>query len=99
MKITQATIVNLEDLAVLFNQYRVFYHQPSNLAKAKKFIQERLQQQDSIILLAAMDNHPAGYTQLFPSWSSVSIKRVWILNDLFVMPQQRNQGIAKALKL
>jgi ribosomal protein S18 acetylase RimI-like enzyme len=64
---------------------------------AKEFIKERLERQDSVILLATKDNKPVGYTQLFPSFSSVSMKRVWILNDLFVIPEMRNQGIAKAL--
>ena len=56
-----------------------------------------MQQQDAVILLAREGDRPLDYTQLFPSWSSVSMKRVWILNDLYVLPQARNRGIAKAL--
>jgi GNAT superfamily N-acetyltransferase len=97
MKIAQATIEQLNDVAFLFNQYRVFYRQPADLDSARKFIQERLQQKDAVILLAMENDHPVGYTQLFPSWSSVSMQRVWILNDLFVLAEKRNQGIAKAL--
>ena len=97
MQIEQATIEQLDDIAFLFNRYRVFYRQPSNLDAAKSFIQCRLQQQDAVIFLATKDTRPMGYTQLFPSWSSVSMQRVWILNDLFVLPEHRNQGIAKAL--
>jgi GNAT superfamily N-acetyltransferase len=97
MKIAQATIEQLNDVAFLFNQYRIFYRQPADLDSAQKFIRERLQQQDAVILLAMENDHPVGYTQLFPSWSSVSMQRVWILNDLFVLAEKRNQGIAKAL--
>jgi GNAT superfamily N-acetyltransferase len=97
MKIAQATIEQLNDVAFLFNQYRIFYHQPSDLDSAQKFIRERLQQQDAVIFLAMENDNPVGYTQLFPSWSSVSMQRVWILNDLFVLNDKRNQGIAKAL--
>jgi GNAT superfamily N-acetyltransferase len=97
MKIAQATIKQLNDVAFLFNQYRIFYRQPSDLAAAQKFIRERLQQEDAVILLAMENEQPVGYTQLFPSWSSVSMQRVWILNDLFVLAEKRNQGIAKAL--
>ena len=57
----------------------------------------RLHHQESVILLATENRESLGYTQLFPSWSSVSMQRVWILNDLFVLPQHRNQGIAKSL--
>ncbi len=84
-------------MVFLFDQYRVFYRQNSDLEQAKEFITARLQQQDSIILLATEDSKPLGYIQLFPSWSSVSMHRVWILNDLFILPQARKQGIAKAL--
>jgi GNAT superfamily N-acetyltransferase len=38
-----------------------------------------------------------GFIQLFPSLSSVSMKRVWILNDLFVQEAHRKQGAAKLL--
>jgi GNAT superfamily N-acetyltransferase len=97
IKIDQATIEQLKDVAFLFNQYRIFYRQPSDLDSAQKFIRERLQQQDAVILLAMENEQPVGYTQLFPSWSSVSMERIWILNDLFVLQNKRNQGIAKAL--
>lgn len=97
MRIYRATIDDLDNVAQLFNRYRVFYRQTSDLAGARKFIQERLQSQDAIIFLAVENEIPVGYTQLFPSWSSVSMQRVWILNDLYVEPKHRNQGIAKAL--
>lgn len=97
MKIYQATIKQLDQVAFLFNQYRIFYRQPADFKSAQKFIRERLQQQDAVIFLARENEQPVGYTQLFPSWSSVSMQRVWILNDLFVLREKRNQGIAKAL--
>jgi GNAT superfamily N-acetyltransferase len=97
MEIYQATIEQLDHVAFLFNQYRIFYRQAGDLESAQKFIRQRLQQQDAVILLAMENEQPVGYTQLFPSWSSVSMQRVWILNDLFVLTEKRNQGIAKAL--
>jgi GNAT superfamily N-acetyltransferase len=97
MKIYQATIEQLDHVAFLFNQYRIFYRQPADLESAQRFIRQRLQQQDAVIFLAMENEQPVGYTQLFPSWSSVSMQRVWILNDLFVLTEKRNQGIAKAL--
>lgn len=95
--IFQATTDHIDDVALLFNCYRIFYEQESNYNAAKEFIKERFERQDSVIFLATKDNKPVGYTQLFPSFSSVSMKRVWILNDLFVIPEVRNKGIAKAL--
>jgi ribosomal protein S18 acetylase RimI-like enzyme len=97
MQIFQATAAQIDDLAFLLNQYRIFYGQDSNFDAAKNFIQERFKQQDSIIFLATVADKPVGYTQLFLSWSTVSLKRVLILNDLFVLPEVRKQGIARAL--
>ncbi|MGO4780223.1 GNAT family N-acetyltransferase, partial [Lysobacter sp. 2RAB21] len=53
---------------------------------------------DSVLLLAALDGHDgAGFTQLYPTFSSVRAARVWVLNDLFVEPQARRRGVAQAL--
>ena len=38
-----------------------------------------------------------GFTQLYPTFSSISMKRAWILNDLFVEAKTRKQGIGEML--
>ncbi|MBD2307973.1 GNAT family N-acetyltransferase [Chroococcidiopsis sp. FACHB-1243] len=96
MEVFQAKIEYLEPLAILFDQYRVFYGQASDLATAKIFLQERLQKHDSVIFVAS-DGKIVGFTQLYPSFSSVSMQRIWILNDLFVVATHRRKGIAKLL--
>ena len=96
MKVIQASMENLEELAKLFDQYRVFYKQSSDLPAAKKFVCERLQKQDSTIFLA-LNEKAVGFTQLYPSFSSVAMKEILILNDLYVDPQYRKIGAAKAL--
>lgn len=58
MKIAQATIEQLNDVAFLFNQYRIFYRQPTDLDSVQKFIRERLQQQDTVIFLAMENEQP-----------------------------------------
>jgi GNAT superfamily N-acetyltransferase len=97
IKVFQAHIENFEEVATLFDQYRVFYNQPSDLEAARAFMQERFQKNDSTVFAACDDGLIVGYTQLFPSFSSVSMKRVWILNDLFVQEAYRKKGVAKLL--
>lgn len=97
MEVFLAGADHLEAVAVLFDQYRVFYQQPSDLEAARKFLQERFQNNDSTIFAAGDRKHLIGFTQLYPSFSSVSIKPIWILNDLFVAEPHRNQGVAKLL--
>ena len=97
LRVVQAGLQHLGALVPLFDAYRVFYEQESDVAKAEAFLRERLTGLESIVFLAFQDDAPAGFTQLYPSFSSVSLARVWILNDLFVTPALRGRGVAEAL--
>lgn len=97
MEIQLASPEDLAPIAGLFDQYRSFYGQPSDLAAAQRFIQARLESGDSAIFWAHQSDQAAGFTQLYPSFSSVSMRPIWILNDLFVAERYRQQGIATQL--
>lgn len=97
MEILLARAEHLEEIAQLFDRYRIFYQQPADLAAARTFMGERLQKGDSQILVAIKENQSIGFTQLYPSFSSVSMQPIWILNDLFVAESDRQQGVAKSL--
>jgi len=98
MKIINATSIHLDQLAMLFDGYRVFYGQPSDIEAAKAFLTERFLQKDSVIFLALSENEQSlGFTQLYPSFSSVSMQRTYILNDLFVDAATRGMGVGEAL--
>jgi len=90
---------HLDGLAVLFDAYRVFYRTPSDLEAARRFLNDRLTNGDSVILVAKLPGADglAGFTQLYPTFSSVRMRRVWTLNDLFVAEHARGQGVARAL--
>jgi GNAT superfamily N-acetyltransferase len=93
----RAGLDDLDILAPLFDQYRGFYEQPSDEALARGFLSQRLERNESTVFLARLDGQPAGFTQLYPTFSSVRAARVWVLNDLFVAPGARRQGVAQAL--
>lgn len=96
--VTQATPDDLDALAILFDCYRVFYKRASNLTAARDFLRERLSLRESVIFLARDANGEAlGFTQLYPCFSSVSARRLWILNDLFVAESARGRGVARTL--
>lgn len=96
--IRRATPADLDELAVLFDQYRMFYEQPTDRAAARRFIADRMARDESVVLIAETSTGElAGFTQLFPSFSSVSVAPVFILNDLFVAPSQRRGGVGRAL--
>ena len=95
--IRRATVDDLDMVAPLFDQYRVFYDQPSDVTAARDFLEQRLRAGESAVLLATSNGSPVGFTQLYPMFSSVRLARVWILNDLFVTPDARRLGVASAL--
>lgn len=87
---------DLKELSVLFDAYRCFYHKPSDIHAAEIFLNERLQQNESVIFVAE-EKTLAGFAQLYPLFSSTRMKRLWLLNDLFVKPDYRGNGISKLL--
>lgn len=95
--VSRATLLDLDTLAPLFDAYRAFYRQACNLALARSFLEQRLQHGESVIFLARDAGRALGFTQLYPAFSSVSARRIWILNDLFVAAAARQRGTARAL--
>ncbi len=100
--IVQATLADLPLIVPLFDAYRQFYRQNSDPEGAHRFLSTHLQAHTSVIFLAFApqadgERQAVGFTQLYPSFSSVSMKRLWILNDLFVLPAARRLGAGSAL--
>lgn len=96
--IKKASLDDLDALTDLFDGYRVFYKKESDLKRAKKFLNDRIQNNESEIFLAVNETGLAtGFVQLYPIFSSTRMKRFWLLNDLFVHPNFRGLGISKAL--
>ncbi len=97
MIIRKADMGDIKEVAVLFDQYRMFYKQDTDIGGAQKFLTERMQQNESVIFVAILDHIMVGFTQLYPIFSSVSMQRAWLLNDLFVAPEARGSGAADKL--
>lgn len=95
--IIKATLADLHSIAPLFDAYRVFYEQKTDLAGATKFLEERITKNQSELFLALTDEKPSGFVQLYPSFSSVSMQPVYILNDLYVDDYFRKKGIGTQL--
>ncbi len=100
MLIIQADTKHLQLVASLFNKYRIFYKQNPNIDAAQKFIEARLRNKDSIILLALDNNEdstPMGFVQLYPTFSSLGMQKIYVLNDLYVDEKCRKIGVGTAL--
>ncbi|WP_223700030.1 GNAT family N-acetyltransferase [Sutcliffiella deserti] len=97
MTIQRATIENVKELAELFNQYRVFYDQESDIEAAQAFLHERISREESVIFLVFDGGEAVGFTQLYPTFSSVKMKQSWVLNDLFINEESRGKGFGENL--
>ena len=95
--IRQAVLADLDAVVTLFDAYRQFYGQLSDGVAARIFLQARFEHGQSVVLLAESQGQAVGFTQLYPSFSSVSMARVFVLNDLFVAPTARRLGVGEAL--
>jgi GNAT superfamily N-acetyltransferase len=95
--IRHATESDLDAVAPLFDAYRQFYRQPSDIRRARDWLCERMQRGESMLLVAERDMAAVGFTQLYRMFSSVRTARLWILNDLFVAADARRLGVARAL--
>lgn len=94
-----ATAADLDRIVPLFDAYRQFYGQPADPHLAGAFLSDRFCKGDSVIFMAVRvsDGAGVGFTQLYPAFSSVAARRIWILNDLFVAPDDRRAGVARQL--
>ena len=97
INIVRAKQSDIQVLVPLFDQYRVFYGQNSNPSAASDFLEKRFANNESIVFLAWVKSRAVGFTQLFTTFSSVSMQSVFILNDLYVVPEHRGEGIGRAL--
>ena len=96
-KIIRATQSDIKDLVPLFDQYRVFYKQISDEEAGLEFLIDRFGKEECHVFLAYEEEHAVGFTLLYTTFSSVSLKPVFILNDLFVLNEYRQKGIGEML--
>ncbi|MDY8134834.1 GNAT family N-acetyltransferase [Aquimarina sp. 2201CG5-10] len=98
MKIRLLEEKDLEKASRLFDGYRVFYRKESDVEGAREFLSERLSQKDSKIYVCENEEDElAGFVQLYPLFSSTRMKKLWLLNDLFVDQKYRGKGISVQL--
>jgi GNAT superfamily N-acetyltransferase len=93
----RAGLEHLPQLVTLFDKYRIFYGQDSDIIASENFLRERLANNEAIVFMAEIEGEAMGFTQLYTSFSSVSMQPIYILNDLYVEAAHRKKGIGEAL--
>lgn len=100
--IRKATLQDLDQLTNLFDQYVVFYKNPSNIEKHKSYLKERMENNEATIFLAFDEKNPEkaiGFTLIYVTFSSLALNKILILNDLYVDPNARKNGVGEKLIL
>ena len=96
VSIERAELRHVAEIAPLFDAYRRFYGQPDD-SRARSFLEERVAHEESVVLIARLQDAAIGFCQLYPCFASVSLTRMFVLYDLFVAPEARRHGAAAAL--
>jgi ribosomal protein S18 acetylase RimI-like enzyme len=98
--IRKATIDDLDQLTILFDKYLIFYKKHTNISEQKSFLKERIENNEAIIYIAFDDeikNKAIGFTLIYPTFSSLLLSKILILNDLYVDQNTRKSGIGEEL--
>lgn len=95
-KITRANLNDIVELLPLVELYRDFYKQPANEA-TRGYLTQRLEKNEAIVFIARVDGKAVGFTMIYPTFSTVALKEIWLLNDLFVDQSARGNGVASKL--
>jgi len=93
-----STLGDIPNLVPLFDAYRIFYEQASSLEAAKQYLTERMSKNEAIVFhVTNKQGAFVGFCLLYPFWSSISMQRIWVLNDLYVNHDHRKHGVAHIL--
>ena len=98
MFVRKATLADLDQLAVLFTDYLVFYEVAKPAGEVREFVATRLQRGDSQLFIALDEQGGVlGFVQLYPFFASLMLRPAWLLSDLYVSARVRRQGVGEAL--
>lgn len=96
-QVRPAAPADLDDVARLFGGYLQFYGRHRDAVDVRAFLAARQAAGDAVVLVAEVDGAVVGFAQCYPTWSSLSLARAWVLNDLFVDAAARGTGAGRAL--
>ena len=100
IEISRATVADVPELTELVEKYRAFYKQEVN-PRTESYLRERLTNDEAVVFIARyveeLNVRPVGFTMIYPTFSTVSLSEIWLLNDLFVDESVRGQHVASQL--
>jgi ribosomal protein S18 acetylase RimI-like enzyme len=95
-EISKVNASDLPELHALVEKYRAFYKQAES-DKTLSYLEQRIANHEAIVFIARVNGAAVGFTLLYPTFSTVSLSNIWLLNDLYVDESARGNGIASEL--
>ena len=95
--VREASVSDVSLISPLFDKYRQFYKCESNIERASKYLEARITKKESIIFICLSDKTAIGFTQLYPTFCSVELSRIFVLYDLYILSSHRNLGAGTRL--
>jgi GNAT superfamily N-acetyltransferase len=97
IRVHTGELKHLSELVPLFDAYRQFYKQESDLEGARAYLLDRLSHGEATVFIAYDGAQAVGFTLLYDTFTSVAMKPLCILNDLYTIPEARGKGAGTAL--
>lgn len=98
MQIEQLSEKYIDQLIDVVEEYRKFCGFSASYEQTKKFFQYLFTNEKSVTFIAISDNDEVmGFVNLYPSYSTLALSKIWILNDLAVSSRFRRMGLAQKL--
>jgi GNAT superfamily N-acetyltransferase len=97
LTIRQATIQDLSKIVSIFDSYREYFKQQKDPVRVEQFLYEKFEHMESVIFIAQLEDEVVGFAQLYPVFTSLTLQRVWLLNDFFIVEEYRGSGVGTQL--
>ncbi|NVK22194.1 MAG: GNAT family N-acetyltransferase [Kangiellaceae bacterium] len=101
MNIKLLEINEIEEFVPHFDSYRQRYKQDSEVERISEFLRHLLEKQAAKIFVSYESSedqqHMTGFVILYPSYSSIGLAPIWILNDFYVFAGEKKRETARAL--
>jgi GNAT superfamily N-acetyltransferase len=97
LTIRQATIQDLSKIVPIFDSYRAYFKQQKDPVRVEQFLFEKFEHMESVIFIAQLEDEVVGFAQLYPIFSSLTLQRVWLLNDFFIAEEYWGSGVGTQL--
>lgn len=97
LTLRQAAIQDLSKIVPIFDSYREYFKQQKDPVRVERFLFEKFEHMESVIFIAQIEDEVVGFAQLYPVFSSLTLQRVWLLNDFFIAEEFRGSGVGTQL--